>query len=76
VAGYEASCPLCKAPRAKGQMRCVCNYTFEYERESRPFRRVSGGIARPGRWSTPRIVLITAGVLAVLAGAGVAVWAS
>lgn len=74
--GYESACPLCKTPRAKGQMRCACNYTFEYERESRPFRRVSGNIARSSKWTPARIVLVVAGIAAVLASASVALWAT
>jgi hypothetical protein len=76
VAGYEANCPLCNAPRAKGQLRCACNYTFEYERESRPFRRVSGTIARQSKWTPSRIVLLIAGIAAVIASAGVALLAT
>ena len=69
--GYEAACPLCKTPRAKGQMRCVCNYTFEYERESRPFRRVS-----TSNWTTSRILLVVVGIALLAAGASVALWAA
>lgn len=76
MSGYETACPLCNAPRAKGQMRCVCNYTFEYERESRPFRRVSGNIGRPSKWTSPRMLLLVGGIAAVLASAGVALWAT
>jgi len=30
----ETKCPLCNAPRPRGAKRCICNYTFEYERPS------------------------------------------
>jgi hypothetical protein len=74
--GYEAACPLCKTPRAKGQMRCACNYVFEYERESRPFRRVAGSLGQTSSWTPARIVLVVAGIAAVLASAGVALLAT
>ena len=32
----ETICPLCSTPRPRRAKRCICNYTFEYERPSRP----------------------------------------
>ena len=60
---YETKCPLCDAPRPRNAKRCMCNYTFEYERESRPFVRVNAGPARAGAFQW--IVL----VIAIIAGA-------
>ena len=64
--GYETKCPLCGTPRAKGQKRCICNYTFEYERESRPFRKVSGSDVR----GSARAVILAIVLALTAAGAG------
>jgi hypothetical protein len=66
---YETKCPLCGAPRAKGQKRCLCNYTFEYDRESGPFRRISEPSLTGARGS--RVALIVVAVVLVLAAGGV-----
>lgn len=63
----EKKCPLCGTPRPRGVKRCICNYTFEYERESGPFRRVVAGGGEPA--SKGAIVLalaIAAGIAALL----------
>jgi hypothetical protein len=60
----EKKCPLCGVARPKGVKRCICNYTFEYERESGPFRRVASGAGEGS--STGSIVL------ALAIGAGIA----
>ena len=71
AATYESKCPLCETPRAKGQMRCICNYTFEYERESRPFRRVSEPSMALVRW-TPAKIAVAGIVILVIAGGAAA----
>lgn len=52
-------------PRPRGAKRCVCNYTFEYERPAHELlRRRGGGLPAPG------LLVIAAG--AAVAGALVA----
>lgn len=63
----ETKCPLCGAPRPPRARRCLCNYTFEYERPSRPSLR-SGRRASPVGWqgSTNLGIAVAAGVVALL----------
>jgi len=62
----EKKCPLCGTPRPRGVKRCVCNYTFEYERESGPFRRVASGGDGASRGSIVLALAIAAGIAALL----------
>jgi hypothetical protein len=64
----ETSCPLCGAPRPRGAKRCVCNYTFEYERRSEPSLRAMGHTGRTASWqaSANLVVALAAGVFAYL----------
>lgn len=64
----ETKCPLCGAPRPPRARRCLCNYTFEYERPSRPSIRVSGGRSGSAGWqgTANLVVAIVAATVAYL----------
>ena len=57
----ETVCPLCERPRPRGAKRCICNYTFEYDRPASP-------VLGRGRRARP----LDGVLLAVAAGGGVA----
>lgn len=61
----ETKCPLCGLQRPRGAKRCLCNYTFEYERETGGFARLSRSHS-----SSP----ISVGILVVAAIAGVSAY--
>ncbi len=42
----ETVCPLCELPRPRGAKRCVCNYTFEYDRPMHAVLRHGGSPAQ------------------------------
>ncbi|MBL9017750.1 MAG: hypothetical protein JNL83_26415 [Myxococcales bacterium] len=42
----ETFCPLCETPRPRGAKRCVCNYTFEYDRPMHAVLRRGGAAPR------------------------------